>query len=235
MRSQSYDLQDERRCFKCGRVGHIARDCRTRRTESGEPGSGWTYGRNQKNGATGATQLVSTTPKALTEDIPQTSMQDLYSCLYHSQSDDSEEVRQVRVAGPHRVLLQGVPTVGIVDSGAELLKHVATAAKLKRDQLKEVDKTPKTYDGKSFALHGRMDLDISFGGITMLTPVYIKLDAPEPLLLSEGVCRQLNILSYHPNVVKAQRNKCRFKPQKNVIEEQYNAAGTQQAKQMKPP
>ena len=237
--------EDECRCYKCGRVGHIARDCRTQRTESGEPGSGWTYGRNGANSVTGAIQLVSTTPEAFTGHISQTGMQDLYSCLYHSHSDDSEEVCQVRVADkgsrPHRVLLQGVPTVGIVDSGTditiigrELLKHVATVAKLKRDQLKEVDKTPKTYDGKPFALHGRMDLDTSFGGVTMLTPVYIKLDAPESLLLSEGVCRQLNILSYHPNVVKAQRNKCQFKPQENVIEEQYNAAGTQQAKQMKP-
>ena len=54
---------------------------------------------------------------------------------------------------------------------------------------------------KTFDLHGRMDLDISFGGITMRTPVYIKLDASEQLLLSEGVCRQLKILAYHPDVL----------------------------------
>ena len=51
-----------------------------------------------------------------------------------------------------------------------------------------------------FTLHGRIDLDITFEGLTMRTPVYIKLDASEPLLLSEGVCRQLRILSYHPRV-----------------------------------
>ena len=34
----------------------------------------------------------------------------------------------------------------------------------------------------------------------MQTPVYIKLDASEPLLLSEGVCRQLGILCYNPDV-----------------------------------
>ena len=34
----------------------------------------------------------------------------------------------------------------------------------------------------------------------MNTPVYIKLDAPEQLLLVEGVCRQLNIITYHPPV-----------------------------------
>ena len=35
----------------------------------------------------------------------------------------------------------------------------------------------------------------------MKTPVYIKADAPEQLLLGEGVCRQLEIVSYHPKVV----------------------------------
>ena len=45
-----------------------------------------------------------------------------------------------------------------------------------------------------------MDLDISFAGKTMTTPVYIKIDAKEQLLLSEGVCRQLSIIQYHPDV-----------------------------------
>ena len=106
------------------------------------------------------------------------------------------------------MLVEGVPSSGIVDSGADitiigkdLLKRVATVAKLKKNRLKEVDKTPRTYNGQPFDLHGRMDLDISFGGITMRTPVYIKLDASEQLLLSEGVCRQLKILAYHPDVL----------------------------------
>ncbi len=45
-----------------------------------------------------------------------------------------------------------------------------------------------------------MDLDISFDGKAMCTPVYIQADAQEQLLLSEGVCRQLEILQYHPEV-----------------------------------
>lgn len=32
------------------------------------------------------------------------------------------------------------------------------------------------------------------------TMVYIKMDAHDQLLLSEGVCRQLGVISYHPNV-----------------------------------
>ena len=36
--------------------------------------------------------------------------------------------------------------------------------------------------------------------MTMCTPVYIKMDAQDQLLLAEGVCRQLGIVSYHPEV-----------------------------------
>ena len=54
-----------------------------------------------------------------------------------------------------------------------------------------------------------MDLDVTFDRVTIKTPVYIKMDAPEQLLLAEGVCRQLNIISYHPQVARhkmAKRN-----------------------------
>ena len=36
----------------------------------------------------------------------------------------------------------------------------------------------------------------------MSTPVYIKMDAADQLLLSEGVCRQLDIVVYHSEVGK---------------------------------
>ena len=45
-----------------------------------------------------------------------------------------------------------------------------------------------------------MDLEISFDGKTMKTTVYIKADAYDQLLLSEGVCRQLGIVTYHSAV-----------------------------------
>ena len=44
-------------------------------------------------------------------------------------------------------------------------------------------------------------MNITFCGMTMRTPVYVKLDAPEQLLPSEGVCRQLRIITYHPEVL----------------------------------
>ena len=35
----------------------------------------------------------------------------------------------------------------------------------------------------------------------MRTPVYVKIDIKEQLLLSKGVCRQLGIVTYHREVV----------------------------------
>ena len=47
-----------------------------------------------------------------------------------------------------------------------------------------------------------MDLDITFEGKTLCTPVYIKMDAADQLLLSEGVCRQLGVVTFHSKVEK---------------------------------
>ena len=32
------------------------------------------------------------------------------------------------------------------------------------------------------------------------TPVYVKMDAEDPLLLSKGLCRQVGVVIYHSNV-----------------------------------
>lgn len=45
-----------------------------------------------------------------------------------------------------------------------------------------------------------MDLEISFDGKVLCTPIYIKMDAHDQLLLAEGVCSQLGIIEYHKNV-----------------------------------
>ena len=138
----------------------------------------------------------------------------LLDLLYSSSDEEAgANVLQIRINDQGRrpqcarVLIQGVPVYGIVDSGADisiigggLFRRVAAAAKLRKRDLKKPDKTPRTYDHQPFSLDGRMDLDISFGEKTMCTPIYIKMDAHEQLLLSEGVCRQLGIVTYHPDV-----------------------------------
>ena len=48
-----------------------------------------------------------------------------------------------------------------------------------------------------------IEVDVEFQDKAMKTPIYVKMDAPEGLLLSEGVCRQLGIIDYHPEVQSA--------------------------------
>ena len=79
-------------------------------------------------------------------------------------------------------------------------KQATVVGKLKRSvQLKILLQNLFCHQ-QPFRLDGRMDLDVAFGSTQMTTPVYIKIDAHDQLLLSEGVCRQLGILQYHPDV-----------------------------------
>ena len=74
------------------------------------------------------------------------------------------------------------------------------AARLKKRDFKKADCVPHTYDRKELQLHGKMDLKIIFNGKGLRTPIYIKMDTHDQLLLSEGVCSQLGIVEYHHNV-----------------------------------
>ena len=93
---------------------------------------------------------------------------------------------------------------GLVDTGSDicimgkdLARRVIAARKLRKSQCRRPDRVAHTYDGHSFTLHGRVDIDITFGDTVMNTPVYIKLDAKDQLLLSEEVCHQFGLLTYH--------------------------------------
>ena len=70
------------------------------------------------------------------------------------------------------------------------------------DFLRKSDRTARNYDGQPFQLDGVMDLDITFDDKTIRTSVYIKMNAHDQLLLSEGECRQLGIVHYHPDIQK---------------------------------
>ena len=52
-----------------------------------------------------------------------------------------------------------------------------------------------TYGQQPLHLDGQMDLNIKFGESCVCETVYIKLDAPDTLLLSENVCHTLKILA----------------------------------------
>jgi len=185
------------KCYKCGSTDHLQRNCRAPKKES-------TVQPNQGGRQSGA-KMVQSTP---TESQPADPMQYLAS-----DEEDPNSVRTVRVTDQGSRLpmatvdVQGVQIEGAIDTGAditimgaELFKRVAAVAHLKKSQLKPPDKTPYTYDHKPFKLDGKFELDITFQGQTILTPVYLKMDARESLLLSEGVCCQLGMVSYHPSV-----------------------------------
>ena len=106
------------------------------------------------------------------------------SFLYSSDSDDGA-VNNITIkdggSDPKcvTVLLHGVPVTGLVDSGAdktimggELFKHVAVAVKLQKWELKRAAKTPRTYDQRTFTLHGSLDLDIESDGHVLNTPIH---------------------------------------------------------------
>ena len=188
-----------RKCYNCGKPGHLATTCRQPKRES--------------QGRTGTAKQVQS--KLTSAQVPQEShpvtLQDL---LYSSSEEESDpKTYSVRIQDSGsavkcaKVLIQGVPAYGLVDTGADitiiggsLFQKVATVARLRRRDFKKADKTPHTYNQQTFRLDGRMDLDVTFGERTLNTPVYIKVDAADQLLLSEGTCRQLGIVSYHPAV-----------------------------------
>ena len=183
--------QEGRKCYVCHKTGHMMRECPRRKTKQA----------SSKQITTGSRTDV------------KTDQSDILQLLYSSDDEGGGKVDVVRVPDKGsrpkcaRVDIQGVPAYGVIDSGSdvtimgrELLRKVAAVAKLRKRDLKPPDKTPRNYDQRPFKLHGRMDLTISFAGQMLTTPVYIKLDAEEPLLLSEGVCRQLGIIQYHPDV-----------------------------------
>ena len=70
----------------------------------------------------------------------------------------------------------------------KLFKKEAAVAKLKKSQFKKADKVSHTYDRRQFKLDGRLDLDVDFADKTMNTPIYVKMDAHDDLLLFEGIC-----------------------------------------------
>ena len=203
------------RCWNCDEQGHVAADCRAPKRENkmkagGKGGAASKTRANQIQTAekeeTHAPVVPITTPSQGSEDDPRQYLL--------PDSDEEVQVDEIRVSDQGscpqtvRVVIAGVPVEGVVDTaaditiiGAEVFKRIASVAKLRRRHLKPVDKTPHTYDRKTFHLDGRLDLDITFDGRTMTTPIYVKMDAKEQLLISEGVCRQLGIVRYHEQVI----------------------------------
>ena len=193
-----HSVTNQKRCYICNSTNHLANQCRSSRTES--------TGKPPRNPTQPATrQVIAESSSAGGNAVNPLNM------LLSDPEDDT--VRQIRItdqgseAQSAKVEIHGVPAHGIIDTAADitimgdkLFKEVASVARLKKKDFRPADKIPRTYNRQPFSLDGWMDLDVTFGDKTMQTPVYIKMDAPDQLLLSEGVCRQLSIVTYHKDV-----------------------------------
>ena len=64
-----------------------------------------------------------------------------------------------------------------------------------------------------------MDINICFKDKQVYTTIYVKMEAPNSLLLSEAVCRLLGIIQYHPNVkpLNAEESETAKQTQKNKV------------------
>ena len=83
-----------------------------------------------------------------------------------------------------KIQVQGVPTSDVIDNCADitimagkLLNKIAAATRLRKKDFKKQDHVLHTYDRRQFELHTKIDLEISFDGKVLCTPIYIKMDA----------------------------------------------------------
>ena len=110
------------------------------------------------------------------------------------------------------VMIEEVPATGVIDTGSDitiirgdLFYQIVTKAYLKVLSPKAAEQKTFTYEQKPITLDGYIEMKIRFGEKAVSTAVYVKLVAPNQLLLSETVCHLLGIVSYHPNVQFVER------------------------------
>ena len=191
-------------CFNCGCHGHLKRDC-----PHPSPARAESRGKSISQPKPSTRSVATVKDDTIEGDNP-------LDFLY-SDSDDQMCLIQVEDRGSSvkhaSVVVQGVHCKGVIDTGSDvtivggrLFKKIAAVARLQKRDFRPADKTPIAYGRQPFTLHGKMSLRISFQDREMVTPVYIKMDSEEPLLLAEGVCRQLQILTYHPAVLKGSQS-----------------------------
>ena len=186
-------------CYNCGKPGHMAKTCRQKKQESKGPSHSKPGQSKQVRSGKQDNQQQTVTPENLLYSDSDDE-EGANACAVHVQDGGSSSQRV-------KVQVQGVPAYGLIDTGADitiiggkLFEKVATVTRLMKRHFKKPDKIPRTYDQKTFTLDGWMDLEITFDDKTMCTPVYIKMDAAGQLLLSEGVCCQLGVVTFHPKV-----------------------------------
>ena len=146
----------------CDSLNHLARQCKQGKTES--PGKQTTQSQTSKSTGTRVIQTGSNTTVIKSECC----------CV--------------------KAMIEGVAVSGLIDTGSDitiiredLFYHIVSESGLKSQSLKPAEQKACTYDQKPLTLDGQMDMKVSFGDKTITTTVYVKLLAPDQLLLSETV------------------------------------------------
>ena len=105
------------------------------------------------------------------------------------------------------VMIEGISVTGLIDTGSDikiirgnLFYQIIPESGLKVESLKPAEQKAYNYDQKPITLDGEMDMEVSFDDKTIIIMVYVKLVAPDQLLLSETVCCHLGIVNYHRNI-----------------------------------
>lgn len=175
------------RCYNCGQQGHLSCDCKALKKESSGKGRG-------QSGPPARTNTI---------DFRTVNPNDPRKYLYPGPVDS--DVHLIRVdddgsAWPSRVWKPEAWWTQVlisweVNCSRKLLQLPDCCVNSSRSLTGCL-----LYDNKPFKLDGAMELAVSFGGKVITTPVYIKMDAEDQLLLSEGLCIQLGVVTYHGEV-----------------------------------
>ena len=163
----------QQRCCICNNLIHLSYQCKQRKTESSAKST-----TQKSNKAPGTNMMIQTNPELLTEKCR--------SCCVD-------------------VKIEGAPTTGVIDTRSymtiirgDLFYYMANLKKI--EDLKAQQQKVCTFDLNPIILDGQMSMKVSLGDRTVTTTVSVKLVAPHLLLLSETVCRFLEIVSYQPSV-----------------------------------
>ena len=196
------------KCYTCGSPNHLAHDCQVPTTES-----------------RAKTRMAKTDTECdKLNDFPE-----IAEYLFPSSISllASMSVIQSEVTTPKciEVQIEGVPIRGIVDTSSDItiitgpaFREIVNISKVpKRKQFKPAKRKAYTYGHHPLSLDGQIDLHIKFGKKCICETVYIKLDAPDTLLLSENVCCKLDIASYHPDVQPVDQGRPKGKKKKTKI------------------
>ena len=102
-----------------------------------------------------------------------------------------------------KVMVEGFPIVGLIHTGSDItlmrgdqFYDMVKDSLLSAHHLKPTEQRACTYDQKPITFDGQIDVKIAFGKKAKVSIIFVKLVAPDKLLLSENVCRMLSIVSY---------------------------------------